>query len=1042
VALKVVKPGMDTRQVIARFEAERQALALMDHPNIARVLDAGTTEAGRPYFVMDLVRGVPITRYCDEHHLTPRQRLELFIPVCQAIQHAHQKGIIHRDLKPSNVLVALYDGKPVPKVIDFGVAKATGQTLTDKTLVTGFGAIVGTLEYMSPEQAEVNQLDIDTRSDIYSLGVLLYELLTGSPPFSRKDLEKAGMLEMLRVIREEEPSKPSTKLSTAEGLPTLAANRGTEPAKLTKLVRGELDWIVMKALEKDRSRRYETANGFAMDVQRYLADEPVLACPPSLGYRLRKFARRNKRILASAAVVALALLVALGALAGSVGWIVRDRAYQRETKTRVADSALRQAAEFLEGGELSEAAAWVRRVEVIIAGEELPPDLRQRLDLVRADLGMVTGLEEALLGMSDVRDEHFDHARSDALYAKAFLDYGIDPDKLQPEDAAERIRARPIRTPLATALDRWARVRRLTRGANDNSWKCLLAVSRLADPDPWRNQLRDALETGDRLALEKLAGEENVADHPAISLVLLARALSGSGGQRESLALLHKAREAYPGDFWINHDLGYYSFDRLKSPQWANAARFLTAAQAIRPQSPGANVNLGFVLRRHGDLEGAMAAYRRAIQLKPDYATPYNNLGLCYSSIGQWEDAVISYRQALRFGLHHPQTHFGLSQALVNQGDRAAAITAAQQGLLLKPAGEQDAVSCANLAWLLTGTVQANHAESEVAVQLAKRAVAQQPKAGLHWTRLGISHYRAGEWKSAISALEKAIEIYGVDATQEWFFVAMAHWQQGDKVAARLAFVQAVRSVEKAQEQKWLKQNQAFAENLRLFRAETETLFGPDEAKAALERPKAVVDEAQRYVRAKRWAEAVPLYKEAQQWHPYDDAIWFEYALVLLLSNGTDSFRQYRAEVLERPGLRDHFKVRLPGLAPVELAEAEKAVDLAEKTLAVTDSMLNANNAGLACFRAGRFDAAVKHFHHSLELAKGSPRVMNWAGLALAYHHLGEAEDAKQWFGKASDFARDNPDGTVMHLHHWLSFHVLLREAEELIGENSQQESQ
>src|SRR5204863_209178 len=294
VAVKLIKAGLDSRQVIARFEAERQALALMDHPNIARVLDAGTTDAGRPYLVMDLVKGAPITRYCDEHHLTPRQRLDLFIPVCQAIQHAHQKGIIHRDLKPSNVLVALYDGKPVPKVIDFGVAKAAGQPLTEKTLVTGFGNIVGTLEYMSPEQAEINQLDIDTRSDIYSLGVLLYELLAGSPPFTRKELKQAGMLEMLRLIREEEPSRPSTKLTTAEGLPTLAANRGTEPAKLTKLVRGELDWIVMKALEKDRGRRYETANGFAMDAQRYLADEPVLACPPSASYHVRKFIRRNK----------------------------------------------------------------------------------------------------------------------------------------------------------------------------------------------------------------------------------------------------------------------------------------------------------------------------------------------------------------------------------------------------------------------------------------------------------------------------------------------------------------------------------------------------------------------------------------------------------------------------------------------------------------------------------------------------------------------------------------------------------------------------
>jgi eukaryotic-like serine/threonine-protein kinase len=324
VAVKLIKAGMDSKQVIARFDAERQALALMDHAHIARVLEAGTTDAGRPYFVMDLVKGMPITRYCDDHHLTPRQRLELFIPVCQAVQHAHQKGVIHRDLKPSNVLVALYDGKPVPKVIDFGVAKAAGQSLTEKTLVTGFGNIVGTLEYMSPEQAEINQLDIDTRSDIYSLGVLLYELLTGSPPFSRKDLERAGILEMLRVIREQEPTRPSTKLSTANGLPTLAANRGTEPAKLAKLIRGELDWIVMKALEKDRNRRYESANGFAMDLQRYLADEPVQACPPSASYRLRKFARRNRAAVGSAIAVAAAVM--LGAVVAAWQAIAANRA--------------------------------------------------------------------------------------------------------------------------------------------------------------------------------------------------------------------------------------------------------------------------------------------------------------------------------------------------------------------------------------------------------------------------------------------------------------------------------------------------------------------------------------------------------------------------------------------------------------------------------------------------------------------------------------------------------------------------------------------
>ena len=326
VALKIIKPGMDTEQVIVRFEAERQALALMDHPNIARVLDAGATTSGRPYFVMELVHGVPFTEYCDQRQLTPEQRLRLFLSVCEAVQHAHQKGIIHRDLKPSNVLVTRYDERPVPKVIDFGIAKATGQSLTEKTMFTQFGQVVGTLEYMSPEQAEPNQLDVDTRSDVYSLGVMLYELLTGTTPHDRKRMRSAAFYEILRIIREEEPLKPSMRLSTIETLPSVAANRNTEPRKLSTAVRGELDWIVMKALEKDRARRYESASGFADDVRRYLNDEAVVACPPSAMYRFQKFAQRNKAALATAAVIALALLV--GLVGTTWQWREADQARQ------------------------------------------------------------------------------------------------------------------------------------------------------------------------------------------------------------------------------------------------------------------------------------------------------------------------------------------------------------------------------------------------------------------------------------------------------------------------------------------------------------------------------------------------------------------------------------------------------------------------------------------------------------------------------------------------------------------------------------------
>src|ERR1039457_2158361 len=310
VALKVIKLGMDTKSVVARFEAERQALALMDHPNIAKVLEAGATGTGRPFFVMELVRGIKITDYCDRNNLSTRQRLELFSQACRAVQHAHQKGIIHRDLKPSNILVTLHDGVAVPKVIDFGVAKATEGRLADRTLFTAFEQFIGTPAYMSPEQAEMSGIDIDTRSDIYSLGVLLYELLTGRPPFDPKSLVKAGLDEIRRIIREVEPPKPSTNLSTLADADRIqvARLRGTDPARLSLLLRGDLDWIVMRCLEKNRARRYETPTALATDIAHYLNDEPVVASPPSRLYSATKFVRRNHLAVLAAASVALALV--------------------------------------------------------------------------------------------------------------------------------------------------------------------------------------------------------------------------------------------------------------------------------------------------------------------------------------------------------------------------------------------------------------------------------------------------------------------------------------------------------------------------------------------------------------------------------------------------------------------------------------------------------------------------------------------------------------------------------------------------------------
>jgi eukaryotic-like serine/threonine-protein kinase len=410
VALKVIKPGMDSSQVIARFEAERQALSLMEHPNIAKVLDAGTTASGRPYFVMELVKGQPITQYCDEHHLMPRQRLELLLPVCHAIQHAHQKGIIHRDIKPTNILVAEYDEKPVPKVIDFGVAKAIGSSLTERTMFTGFGQIVGTLEYMSPEQAKVNQLDIDTRSDIYSLGVLLYELLTGTTPHDGKRLRSAALDEMLRIIREEEPPRPSTRLSGSETLPSIAVGRSMEPALLSRTLRGELDWIVMKALEKDRGRRYETATAFAADLQHYLNDEPVQASPPSATYRLRKLLRRHQ--VAVAVTGAFVLLLITGT-ATSTYFAIAAAARAEESESHA--EAARQNAEQAQKN-FRKARAAVDRMLYRVASERL--NQTPQAEILRKKL-----LEDALRFHKEFLEEAGDDpsVHRDAAFSEAEL---------------------------------------------------------------------------------------------------------------------------------------------------------------------------------------------------------------------------------------------------------------------------------------------------------------------------------------------------------------------------------------------------------------------------------------------------------------------------------------------------------------------------------------------------------------------------------------------------------------------------------------------
>lgn len=416
VALKLIKGGVNSAQVVARFETERQALALMDHTSIARVFDAGTTPTGLPYFVMELIDGVPLTKYCDDNRLSFRQRLELFVQVCNAIQHAHQKGIIHRDIKPANILVTEYDGKPVPKVIDFGVAKASDQPLTDSVMHTQYGAIVGSLEYMSPEQAEMSAQGIDTRSDVYSLGVVLYELLTGSTPLAtNRKLATAGFVDVVHMIKDVEPPRPSAQLSVCDTLPKIAAERDTDPARLRRSIKGELDWIVMKCLEKDRARRYESASALAQDVERYLTDEPVTACPPSATYRIRRFARKHKGALAAAAVFLLLLIG--GFVASTLEAMRANRAEQKEhvaaramqvERDRAMLALTQQVAQRLDGD--------LQRLAM--AGQVLAATLAQRTDWQEADLEnwmrTILGQDPRIFGMAIAFEpRQFDSKRDD-----------------------------------------------------------------------------------------------------------------------------------------------------------------------------------------------------------------------------------------------------------------------------------------------------------------------------------------------------------------------------------------------------------------------------------------------------------------------------------------------------------------------------------------------------------------------------------------------------------------------------------------------------
>jgi serine/threonine protein kinase/Flp pilus assembly protein TadD len=820
VALKIIKPGMDSRQVIARFEAERQALALMDHPNIARVLDAGTTENGRPYFVMELVKGVPITKFCDERRLTPRQRLELFVPVCQAVQHAHQKGIIHRDIKPSNVLACLYDGRPVPKVIDFGIAKATGQQLTERTMFTEIGQVVGTLEYMSPEQAELNQLDIDTRSDIYSLGVLLYELLTGSTPLERNRLRSAGVLEVLRLIREEEPPRPSTRLSESKDtLPAISAQRQTEPARLTKLVRGELDWIVMKALEKDRGRRYETANDFAQDVQHYLADEPVLACPPSAWYRGRKFVRRHRAGLGTAAAL---LLVLLSAGAG-VGLVLSNEAARSAATERTVRVAMARAAQLADQAEKMPNATSAEAEAVLVVWQQAEDALagadaalttgaddkllRQQVAAVRAHLrqgrrGIERGraralrkeklfrdLEEARLARAAWVDGHYDFPSSATKYAAAFAAYGLDVTAERKNALARRMAAEEpkVRDALIVALGDWALAaeRPRTRWSAAN----LLALAGAADDNVWRKRFLTAALAHDKPALRRLSARARRSSLPPSSLVQLAGTLYAEGEHKEPLAVLRWGRGRHPTDFWLHFELGnqlYFGKQQTRTPvEREEAIGCYRAALALRPEVGAVHANLAYALYEKGELDEALAECHEAVRLQPDQASAQYNLGLALHATGQVNEAISAYRKAIRLKKNFAAAHCNLGNVLREKGRFDEAIAESLEAIRLKKDLVAEAHNNLGLARHAKGQLDKAIAAFHEAIRLKK----DDPIA---YGNLGNVLQDKGRFDDAIAAFRQALQFKKDDALA-YHGIGIALRAKGQLDEAITAFRQAVR---------------------------------------------------------------------------------------------------------------------------------------------------------------------------------------------------------------------------------------------------------
>ncbi len=945
VALKIIKPGMASTEVIARFEAERQALAMMEHPHIARMLDAGTTQAGQPFFVMELVHGVSITQFCDQQELTNCERLQLFVQVCRAVQHAHQKGVIHRDIKPSNVLVADIDGAAIPKVIDFGVAKAVGHKLTDGTIYTQFSQMVGTPLYMSPEQTKLGVADLDTRSDVYSLGVLLYELLTGGTPFNPETLKNAGFDEFRRMIREDEPPRPSDMVSTlqAKALSTVASHRQTEPRKFGESLRGELDWIVMKSLEKDRNRRYESASAFAADVERFLSGDAVQACPPSTIYRIKKFAQRNKGQLLTATFGAALLLIAL-----TVGVSAKLK----------GDSLLRQLTADVDKS-LTAARTAIETNDLAVARQQIG-EANGRLASAGQSLPQLMATVKQLSAEIDDRREQQQRLQSFEQLARDAMDSMFIGGALDGEKQA------------AQALDLYGVL-------SDEDWLDRLHASYLT-----KQQQNMVQQTAYEILLlladhgVRWGTQEEKVKRTTVSLQYLQRAEA-----------FHSLTRAF---YWVRSECQNYLNDTEKARQDRKLFRSTAATTAFDYFLPGHTAGW------QGDRKEAIRSYEAALRLQPDHFNSLLFLAMRLSADGRKGEAAEVYRACLALRPDHVLTLRNRALLLAERGEHEEAIELTGKAIQLKA----DSASCYGVrgsSYLAQGQLPKaladydkavdivrsdNFSDTETAVNVYNHraelfhrmgqtdraledlnaAVAMIPKAGGHETYLYAFKNRAmlleekGEYVKALADVEEALQIAGA-SKMPGTSVAHAHLQRGRIYYQTQRKPEAIEDFNKALGLA-SHQKDEFIREIRFFRGRA--LFDVDRPQEGVRDLSAVIA-------------MVPKEPTTYWVSAHNQLSWN-------LVTCSDA------------AARD---------LPRALELARKAVELEPKNAEYWNTL------GVAQYRSGDFTAAITSLNNSVELGSVESEIpCNALFLAMAHWQLGDHDAAREWYEKGVKWTSDN----------------------------------